>query len=243
MAQRITVSVHQRAIGGSVGDSYDSVSAESIIGLLKIRGRFMSKNNPPPERGDRSPIEDVGKKEQVLIDQLRRHSTSQQEAQAIGEALGVADEEILVTLQDLGYTRETVLLLHLVPLIQIAWASGSVTAEERAMVLRLCEWRGIKRESPAWNQLNEWLDDRPSDEFMLRTLRIIRHLLDNHPASNQLAGRTDLISFCKRIASVSGGFLGIGSRISGGEEEALNQIVSELTDRNPGAVQSLLDQQ
>lgn len=203
----------------------------------------MSNNNPPRQRDDQSKIEEVDNKEQALIDDLRGHETRQQEAEAIGEALGVEDEEILATLHDLGYTRETVLLLHLAPLIQIAWASGSVTPEERAMVIRLCEWRGIERDSPAWKQLNEWLDERPSDEFMLGTLRLIRRLLDIHPVSSRPAGRTDLISFCMRIASVSGGVLGLGSKISEGEEKALNQIVSELTDRNPAAVQTMLDKE
>ncbi len=181
------------------------------------------------------------KKEQELVEQIRRRTSKKEERQDLAEAVGVADEEILATLQEMGYTRETVGLLHLVPLVQIAWASGSVTSHEREMVLRLSEWRGVEKDSPAWEQLNKWLDERPSDEFFLRTLRIIRHLLDIQVDKERVVGRTDLISFCLRIATASGGFLGMGSKISEGEQIALDQIVEELTRRNPEAVRQVVE--
>jgi hypothetical protein len=176
------------------------------------------------------------KKEQELIAQMRHRAHQQTERQALAEVVGSADEEILATLQELGYTRDTVRLLHLLPLVQVAWASGSVTPREREMVLRLCEWRGVEKDSPTWAQLNNWLDERPSDEFFLTTLRIIRHLLEVQPPQERVAGRTDLISFCTRVAMASGGFLGLGSKISDGEQLALDQIVAELTREDPAAV-------
>jgi len=181
------------------------------------------------------------KKEQELIEQIRHRAAIQVERQELAEAVGVADEEILATLEELGYTRETVKLLHLVPLAQIAWASGSVTPREREMVLRLCEWRGVEKDSPAWEQLNKWLDERPSDDFFLKTLRIIRHLLDVQPDKERVAGRTDLISFCIRIANASGGFLGVGSKVSADEQMALDQIVEELTRKYPEAVRQVIE--
>jgi hypothetical protein len=182
------------------------------------------------------------KKEQELIEQIRRRNAKQEERQELAEAVGVVDEEILATLEELGYTRDTVKLLHLVPLAQIAWASGSVTPREREMVLRLCEWRGVEKDSPAWEQLNKWLDERPSDDFFLKTLRIIRHLLDVQTAKEQVASRTDLISFCIRIANASGGFLGVGSKVSAEEQMALDKIVEELTNKNPEAVRQVVEE-
>lgn len=176
------------------------------------------------------------KKEQELVEQIRRRTAKEAEREELAEAVGIADEQILATLQEMGYTRDTVRLLHLVPLVQIAWASGSVTPREREMVLRLCEWRGVEKDSPAWNQLNNWLDERQPDEFFMATLRIIRHLLEFQTVNERVAGRTDLISFCIRIATASGGFVGISSKISDGEQVALDQIVEELTRRNPAAV-------
>ncbi len=186
-------------------------------------------------------VEYFHKKEQELIEQLRRRRQSEAERQEMAEVTGIADEEILRTLQELGYTRETIGLLHLVPLAQIAWASGSVTPQERDLALRLSEWRGVEKGSSAWEQLNCWLDERPTDEFFLTTLRIIRHILDSDTGKPYAASRADLISFCIRIASASGGFLGLGNKISEGEQIALDQIVEELTRRNPEAIRQVVD--
>ena len=182
------------------------------------------------------------KKEQELLEQIRRRAALQAEREELAEATGIADEEILATLREMGYTRETVGLLHLVPLVQVAWASGSVTPRERELVLRLSEWRGVRKESPAWEQLNNWLNERPSDDFFLKTLRIIRCLLDSQSVKEQVTSRTDLISFCIRIANASGGFLGVGSKISEGEQAALDQIVEELNGRNPGAAPKVVEE-
>lgn len=178
------------------------------------------------------------KREQELVEQLRTAKDAARKE--LAETVGVADEEILGTLQKMGYTRATIQLLHLVPLVQIAWASGSVTPREREMVLRLCEWRGVERDSPAWNQLNNWLDERLPDEFYLTTLRIIRHLFEFQTVNERVVNRTDLISFCIRIAMASGGFLGIRSKISDGEQVALDQIILELTRKNPEAVRQVM---
>jgi hypothetical protein len=180
-------------------------------------------------------------KEQELIAKLHRRAELEAERQQMAETTGIADEEILAALQELGYTRETVGLLHLVPLVQIAWASGSVTPQERKLVLQLSEWRGVQKDSPAWEQLADWLDVRPSDDFFLKTLRIIRHILDSQTAKEQITSRMDLISFCLRIATASGGFLGIGSKVSEGEQAALDQIAEELTKRNPEAVRQVIE--
>jgi hypothetical protein len=182
------------------------------------------------------------KKELELLEQIRRRATLQAEREELAEATGIADEEILATLREMGYTRETVELLHLVPLVQVAWASGSVTPRERELVLRLSEWRGVRMDSPAWEQLNNWLDERPSDDFFLRTLRVIRRLLDSQTMKEQVTGRTGLISFCIRIANASGGFLGIGSKVSEGEQAAIDQIVEELNRRNPEAAQQVFEE-
>lgn len=169
-------------------------------------------------------------KEQELVTQLRQRA-------AIGAALGIEDGEILRILQELGYDRETVELLYQVPLVQVAWASGSVTPQEHKWVLQLAELRGIAPQSPAWQRLCEWLEHRPSEEFFGTSLRIIGYLFDTLPEEERITARVNLVNFCTRIAVISGGFLGIGSRICEEEQAVLDQIVAELEQRNPEAVQ------
>ncbi len=176
-------------------------------------------------------------KEQELVEKLRQRTDQHTQRVAIGEAIGIRDEEILTTLQELGYARETVELLYQVPLVQVAWASGDVTVREREWVLKLAELRGVSPESRAYQQLCDWLERRPSEEFFQTSLRIIGYLFDTLSEKERLTARVNLVNFCTRIAVISGGFLGIGSRICEGEQEALDQIVAELSQRNPEAVQ------
>src|ERR1017187_7641658 len=89
----------------------------------------------------------------------------------------LADQSILRNLQDLGYTRDTVMLLPLVPLVQVAWADGELTWREGERIRELAHVRGLGEGTPAFDLLETWLNHRPSDEFFLKTLCVIRNLL------------------------------------------------------------------
>jgi hypothetical protein len=71
-------------------------------------------------------------KEAELIEELRRRFHQQQDHERLADDVGVHDEQILRTFEELGFSRETVTILHLVPLVQVAWSDGGVTEAERA---------------------------------------------------------------------------------------------------------------
>jgi hypothetical protein len=164
------------------------------------------------------------KREQELIEKLRRRAAAEAELHRLGEQSGVADEEIL---RDLGYTPETVMLLHLVPLVQMAWAEGGVSDRERALIVEAARARGVEPGSPADRQLAEWLTSRPSERLFERTLRAIRAFLEARPAEEREASRRELLSYSTAIASASGGVLGFGA-VSAEERALLARISSEL---------------
>ena len=60
---------------------------------------------------------------------------------------------MLRELQVLGFTPETVALLPLVPLVQMAWAEGGVSDAERRLILQFARTRGIEEGSGADRQL------------------------------------------------------------------------------------------
>lgn len=178
--------------------------------------------------------------QQALTEQIRRRQGLQAEREELAHITGVADEAILTTLQDMGYTRETVRLLYLVPLVQVAWASGSVTARERELVRESAALCGVITGSRTHQQLMAWLDEAPAPEFFAQTLRVIRDITALLPAEKREAGRQSLLTFCTNIAAASGGILGLGNKISEGEQQALDQITTELTTRHPDAVQQFI---
>lgn len=167
------------------------------------------------------------KQEQALIEQMRARQQAEAERRQMAEALGLADDEILRELQSLGYTRETVSLLHLAPLVQVVWAGGKVTDGERRLIYDLARSRGIEAGSPADQRLTEWLNERPAGDFFERTLRIIRALLQALPPDERAASHSDLLSRCAQVAAASGGILGLG-KVSEDEQALLDRIAAEL---------------
>lgn len=139
------------------------------------------------------------KEEQLLIEKLRRRHQ-------LTEATGITDEELLRDLLELGYTRETVMLLYLVPLVEVAWAEGGVAEEGRDLILEAARLRGIDEGSAAYKELSQRLKHRPSKEFFDKALRLIKTVLQILPPEEREHETQDLISYCLRIAKASHGF-------------------------------------
>ena len=167
------------------------------------------------------------KREQELIAKLRQRGQQATDRQRLAERTGVADEEILRDLEALGYTPETVMLLHLVPLIQIAWAEGGVSERERELIVEAARARGIDAGSAADRQLAAWLASPPPREVLDTTLRVIGAVLEAQPAEERAASQRDLLAYSSAIASASGGILGFG-KISPAEQQVLAEITAEL---------------
>jgi hypothetical protein len=145
----------------------------------------------------------------------------------MAEGTGVADEEILRDLAALGYTPETVMLLHLVPLLQMAWAEGGVSDGERALIIEAARARGIDEGSPADRQLASWIATRPAVELFEKSLRAIGAILQARPAEEREASQRDLLAYSTAIASASGGILGFG-KVSPEEQRVLARITEEF---------------
>jgi len=183
------------------------------------------------ERGKSLEDEYFHRKEKELIEKLRQRTAAEAGRKELSEATGIPDEEILKTLQELGYTRETVALLHFVPLLQVAWADNSVSRQERDMILEAATLHGVEKDSAAYNQLTDWLDNRPSDQFFENTLRVIGAFLDHAPTSAGTPDERGLLDKATRVAEASGGILGFGNKVSGEEQALLGKIAEALAKK------------
>ena len=181
------------------------------------------------------------KKEKELLEKMRLRMRAEAEREGMAEALGVQDTEILSDLQALGYTHDTVALLHLVPLIQVAWADGNVAEREKDLILELATARGIEAGSGAYQQLTDWLTQRPSEEFFQVTLRIVAKILETLTPEQQAAKKRDLVSYSADIASISGGILGLGRKVSREEREVIERIAAELEKAHQTAAKRLIE--
>jgi hypothetical protein len=180
------------------------------------------------------------KKERELIEKLKQRTSAEQARQQLAEASGIGDQGILQALHELGYTRDTVSLLHLVPLVYVAWAEGSVSNAEMTLIVEAARLRGVNRGSAAHSQLEDWLKNRPSFEFFEKTLRVIGDLVGSLPSDEQKTARQDLLTYSERVAGASGGILGLGSKVSDEERAVLAEIGRALGPGRADAVREAL---
>jgi transcriptional regulator with XRE-family HTH domain len=180
--------------------------------------------------GDRRRENEEGyfqRREQELIANLQQRARDDVSRREMAERTGVVDHETLQELEALGFTPDTVMLIHLVPLVHVAWAEGGISEQERRLIIEAARSTGIQAESDADRQLAAWLLAPPPDEFFERALRVIGLVLQARPHEECEVGRFDLLSYCRAIASASGGIVGF-RKVSGEEARVLSHIGDEL---------------
>lgn len=180
------------------------------------------------KRGKALEDEYFHRKEKELAEKLRKQRETAAQMKELAEAANIPNEDLLKTLLELGYTRETVSLLHLVPLISVAWADDKVTGPERDLILEAARAHGVTEDSAASDQLNDWLTNRPSEAFLDQTLRVLADLAQTPEADTSRMNHERLLELCTRVATASGGILGMGNKISAEERALLDRIAARL---------------
>ena len=165
-------------------------------------------------------------KNRELVEKMKQRERDEQTLREIAAQVGVHDPEAARQLQKLGFTPETVGLLPLVPLVQVAWADGTIAQAERDAILDLARRRGVADGSPARYQLEAWLVDRPAPEVFDGATQLIRAVLDAGGGEKQMTA-DELVAYCEEIANASGGLFGV-RRISPEERAILTSIASQL---------------
>jgi hypothetical protein len=170
-----------------------------------------------------------------LLDKLRQKAHLDDIALALGEKLQVANPELLSRIRSFGVNLDTAAALFLAPLVQVAWAGGSVTRAEHDAVLHLARGRGIQTDSPAYAQLVEWLHERPSDALFDTAVDVIKYGFSVLPPQEKEERIKSLVDACHEVAEASGSKVGwvFGLRsVSDSEVDALDAITNRL--RRPG---------
>ena len=190
----------------------------------------MAENDFLDDRRRASEEDYFRKKDRELIEKMRQAAAAERDKNEMSARTGLRDPELVRDLLELGFTPETISVLPLAPIVQMAWAEEGITPAERTLILRLARERGVAEGSPADRLLSEWMTRKPSDEVFARATRLIRAMLDSGaPDGNQLTA-DDLIRYSENIAAASGGILGMG-KVSADERATLAKIVAALKAR------------
>ena len=187
------------------------------------------------ERGEEA--EHFRREDARLIEKMRARAQVGDLAAALAAKLKIDNAEVLRRVRDLGLDQETGAAILLAPLVQVAWAGGSVTGAERRKVLDLAASRGVTHGTPVYDKLVEWLDKRPSDELFETATEVMRLGFAVLPEPERDQRIKALVAAAREVAEASGGglagLLGIGHAVSFDEAQVLDEIAKKLRAIKP----------
>lgn len=164
------------------------------------------------------------KEDRLLIERLQALRRLEETRDALARASGIRDPRVLQRLVELGVRPECVAPLALVPIVEVAWADGKIDDKERKAVLDAAEARGIRAGDLEHGLLESWLAHRPAAELLEAWQHYVTGLLPELAPEQREALRRELLDRARTVAEASGGFLGLGNKVSERESAVLDQL-------------------
>ena len=161
-----------------------------------------------------------------LLKRLREKDQREEQRASLRETVPNADDAFLDRLLDLGVLPETVLALTLIPLTAVAWADGSVDAQEREAILQAAEDQGVKAGTPSRELLENWLEHQPDAGVVEAWKRYVETIWAAFDDADREQMHKRTIGMARHVAEASGGFLGLTSKISSVERDVLADLES-----------------
>lgn len=164
-----------------------------------------------------------------LLERLRRDAAAKKQKAMLTEVTGIRDEAVLQKLLDLNLNTETVMALSLIPLVQVAWADGSVHQREREAVLAAAAQEGIESESVRYQLLQSWLDSAPDAQLLEVWGDYVRALCQSLDAASCQELKSRLLGNAHAVAAAAGGILGLGGKVSKSEQAVLDRLAEAFS--------------
>jgi len=162
-------------------------------------------------------------KELELHKELVKALATEGEKHAIVQATQLEDPELLSRLMEVGFRSETLSALELVPIAFVALASGSVTDQERKVVMSSLEDFGLLVNETSNDRFQGWLKTRPDRELFLLWKDYITAKLSLVSSEFRKAIGIRLLKQASEVSMASGGLLGFGT-ICDSEQLILDEI-------------------
>ena len=173
------------------------------------------------------------KHDAMLIEQYKQLDQMKRTHEALAAVSGISNPMVLKKLAELKVSPRVLASLAVIPLVEVAWASGQVYASERKAILAGVAGTGIARGSVDYALLDEWLKHRPPPALMEAWMHYISGLCETMSEEEREALRSDLFTLARRVAEAAGGFLNLVSKISAEEKAVLDRLESAFPPPHP----------
>jgi hypothetical protein len=161
------------------------------------------------------------KEDQKLIEKRKHLRQMEETKQRLAEVSGIKDEALLKKLVELKIHAETVAAFALVPLIEVAWADGDVDEDEKSAILKSVRKGGVEYEL-----IERWLSHKPDPSLLAAWVHYIQGLSAQCTPAEFRELKNELLGHARSVAEATGGFLGLGNKISDEEQAVLKKLES-----------------
>lgn len=160
--------------------------------------------------------------ESVVYERYRRLYLADYDRRKLKQYTGIENSELIHRLYLAGFRSENVMALNTFPVVMTAWATGTVTIDERRAAEAIVFEPDMIANGPAIEMFRHWLQEKPPTEWWVLWEEF------THARSTVLAPRRvkelkrAVMIACRKVALASGGIWGLG-KISPAEQRVLNR--------------------
>jgi hypothetical protein len=158
-----------------------------------------------------------------LLQKLRAEAEAEKRRESFRQTLQIDNETVLDRLVEMDLTPETIMAFTVIPLVEVAWADGTISSGERKAVLAAAAERGIEPGTTNYELLTNWLEHKPERQLFDVWKHYVRDLCAGLDADIAGAVRERVVDRTTAVAEAAGGFLGL-NRISDEERAVLAEI-------------------
>ena len=167
-------------------------------------------------------------RDKQLLDNLRRRLTMEEAQKVLGAATGAMDSIPLPELAGVA-APQFLAILGIFPMVDVAWCDGEVSDAERRAMLDAAHEMGVERGSTCHQLLDRWLETRPAENVEKLWGDYVQAVCAALDSSTVAKLKRGVIDRAEKIAAASGGFLGMGNKISAAERTCLDRLAMAFT--------------
>jgi hypothetical protein len=167
--------------------------------------------------------------DQKLLKKISEEQARLRRKEALAKQTGLQDGSLLARLVDLQLTPETLLTLPLVPLVEIAWANGTMDERQREAVLAVARQKELPENPPAAELLNNWLQARPGPEWLETWKQYLKFLCQQMSMEKFKAMKSEMMDHWLFVAEATGGVLRF-QRVSRKKRAKIEELEAMLNE-------------
>lgn len=161
---------------------------------------------------------------EALVKKMKDAALKKATADSVQKLTGIRNAQVLDALAAMNIGPAAATVMSMWPLVEVAWADGSVDEKERTVVMTQAATLGVTAESEAGQYLAHWLAEKPTHQTHDLWAAYVKELVKALKPNEKELLKNEVLGRARLVAEASGGFLGYGFSVSAAEKAALEKL-------------------